>query len=375
MDSLRLTIVISTLGPGGAERVVSAMSNFWAERGTDVTLVTFTPPDEDHYPLHPAVKRIQVELLWRSSGILRRARDQAVRLTRLRRAITGSRPDIVVSFVEKTNVRVLMSLLGTGLPVVVSERSNPDLWTIGPAWGLIRRLLYRRATAVVVQTEQVRTWVADLVDPSCIAVIPNAVRWSDRSPSPMQSSKKHTVAGMGRLSPEKGFDQLITAWSLAAKHLTGWRLLILGDGPERDNLKVQACQLGIDHQIDFTGLVTDPADWLLDTDVFVLPSRFEGFPNALLEAMSLGIASVSFDCDNGPRDIIRDGVDGLLVEPEDCQALADAIVRLASDPSLRAEMSRRAIEVRERFSETRIMKQWESLLHDSLRKRSKSPGD
>jgi GalNAc-alpha-(1->4)-GalNAc-alpha-(1->3)-diNAcBac-PP-undecaprenol alpha-1,4-N-acetyl-D-galactosaminyltransferase len=143
-------------------------------------------------------------------------------------------------------------------------------------------------------------------------------------------------------------------------------LSILGDGPERASLEALASRLGISSRTRFLGWVRDPGTVLSRGDLFVLSSRYEGFPNALLEAMSCGLPAVSFDCPSGPREIIRDGVDGILVPPQDVDSLSAAMDRLMSSPAERQVLASRAAEVNERFGLERVAKIWEDVIYDLI---------
>lgn len=167
---------------------------------------------------------------------------------------------------------------------------------------------------------------------------------------------------MGRLDRQKGFDLLIEAFSrIAAKH-PDWSVHILGDGSERAALEALIESKHLAGRVVLRGWVDDPVAELRAAELFVLSSRFEGFPNALLEAMACGLPAVACDCPGGPAEIIRAGTDGLLVPPEDTAALAAALEQLMSDDELRARLAGRASEVKRRFSVERFFEQWEAVL-------------
>jgi glycosyltransferase involved in cell wall biosynthesis len=167
---------------------------------------------------------------------------------------------------------------------------------------------------------------------------------------------------VGRLSPEKGFDVLVRAFARIAPWFPDWTLQILGTGPQRGQLEDLADSLGVRDNVRWAGWVEEPESALLESGVFVLPSRYEGFPNALLEAMACGLPCIASACDSGPAEIIRDGVDGLLVPPENVDALADALRQLVSDEDKRARLGRHAVEVTSRFSREAFFGRWEEAL-------------
>jgi glycosyltransferase involved in cell wall biosynthesis len=171
-----------------------------------------------------------------------------------------------------------------------------------------------------------------------------------------------TLVAMGRLARQKGFDVLLDAFARCAPAHPEWKLLILGEGEERTRLEAQVRALGLDGRVQLPGRVQRPGAILRRAELFVLPSRWEGFPNALLEAMACGVAAIAADCPSGPRDIVRPGVDGVLVPPEDPAALAAALDRLLTDGEERRRLAARAPEVRERFGLPQVMARWDALL-------------
>lgn len=362
---MRITLVISTFTAGGAERVMSVMANYWAERGEDMTLITLSPQPNDWYTLDRRIKRVALDALSSSAHVVQALRENVRRILRLRRALRGAQPDVIVSFLDKTNVLTLMASWGLGIPVVISERNDPREYNIGLAWSVLRSVLYRRADAIVVQSCAIRDWALKLSGIKATYVIPNPMRQIGRESE--QASKPHAsahaIVAMGRLVEQKGFDILIEAFSRCAAKHSDWSLVILGEGPRRASLQTVAEDLGIGERVHLVGQVREPATILKGADLFVLSSRYEGFPNALVEAMACQLPVVSTDCSSGgPRDIIRDGVDGILVPPKDVAALANAMERLMGDQTERQRLGSRAGEVVERFSLNRVMKLWDDLL-------------
>lgn len=359
---MRITLVISTFGAGGAERVMSVMANYWVEQGKDITLITLSPQSNDWYKLHPRVKRVGLDVLSMSAHIGQAIRDNVRRIIGLRRALRRVHPDVVISFLDTTNVLTLMASRGLGIPLIVSERNDPHQNSIGSAWSGLRSLLYRHADAVVVQSGAIRDWALRLPGIKAIYVIPNPVN-STGNGSEQASRRRgsaHTIAAMGRLVRQKGFDILIEAFGRCAGKHSDWSLVILGEGPQRASLQNFAADLGIADRVNLAGQFLEPATVLKRADLFVLSSRYEGFPNALLEAMACQLPVVSTDCSGGgPREIIRDGVDGILVPPEDVAALADAMDRLMANSNERRRLGTRACEIIERFSIGRIMALWD----------------
>jgi glycosyltransferase involved in cell wall biosynthesis len=170
------------------------------------------------------------------------------------------------------------------------------------------------------------------------------------------------VIAVGRLSAEKGHAKLLEAFQPLAARFPDWELVIHGEGSERPRLEQLAAHLGVGERVTLPGWSKDVESVLREADLFVLPSRYEGFPNALLEAMAAGVASISFDCDSGPREIIRNGIDGLLVPPGDVTALTQAMASLMSDEANRRQLASQARSVVERFGQGEVYRRWDEIL-------------
>jgi glycosyltransferase involved in cell wall biosynthesis len=267
----------------------------------------------------------------------------------------------VVSFTDKMNVLTLLACWGGPWQVVIAERSDPRHQLLGPLWEWLRRRAYPRCHAWVVQTEAVARFARTLAGQRPVVVIPNAVA-PPAAAIPPPEQRPTRITGIGRLSPEKGFDVLVRAFACLAPWYPDWTLQIFGTGPQRGQLEDLADSLGVRDNVCLAGWIDRPESVLLESGVFVLPSRYEGFPNALLEAMACGLPCVASACDSGPAEIIRHGVDGLLVPPENVDALADALRQLVSDEAQRARLGRRAVEVTSRFSREAFFARWEEVL-------------
>ena len=364
---MRIALVIDSLRSGGAEKIACTLVNHWTESRNEITLVTFASADTDFYTIDVRVNRIALGLNRSSRNWVEFVRNNMQRIKMLRGAVRSSEFDVLVSFVDKTNVLVLLATLGLGVPVVVSERTDPRKHPIGKVATCLRILLYPRARAVVVQTAGVAEWARHIVGSEAVYVIPNPVAeqflgtWNA---NPKESG--HSVVAMGRMGREKGFDLLLKAFARCAERHPEWSLRLVGEGTERERLRTLADELGIERKVKLCPVTKEPEKALRESDLFVLPSRYEGFPNVLLEAMASGLPVISFDCPSGPREIIRDGIDGILVPAEDIEALASAMERLMETEEERRRLAVRAIEVRERFEISRVMGMWRSVLDEAV---------
>ena len=384
---MRLTLIISSLSSGGAERVMSSMANHWAQNGRWITLLTFDdgskPP---FYDLHPQVNLYPLNLFKASINPMERVGNALKRHWALRRAIVASRPQAVLSFIDTANVRVLLTTLGLSLPVIVSERIDPAHHSISRRWSTLRQWLYPRATCLVVQTQDALAYFSVAVRQKA-RVIPNPVtappdlpaeqlayprtshRQTQASGGKVRSKRRaKTVIAMGRLARQKGFEQLLKAFAEISHKHPAWSVVVWGEGSLRPKLEAVRNELGLKGRVSFPGYTREPFEEMRQADLFVLSSHYEGFPNALCEAMACGLPVVSFDCPSGPREIIRDGIDGILVPPGDAQALAAAMDRLMDDETERVRLAARAPEVVKRFGVEKVMGMWEAVIREAMEK-------
>ena len=343
---------------------MSILANHWAANGRQVTLITFASADMDFYALHPEVKRVGLGLMAISRHPWEALRNNLHRLKRLRQEIRASAPDVVISFIDEVNVLTLLTGLSLGKPVMVSIQTDPRSHYLGRVLYALRRLLYPRAHAVVVPSDDVWRWTQRFVRKERLHTIPNPVTLPASKPNDAAYSlgPGRTVVAVGRLHPVKGYDLLIQAFARCAEEHPDWSLAILGEGEERGRLEALADELGVADRVGMPGRVKNLTKLLRQADLFVMSSRYEGFPIALLEAMACGLPVISTDCSGGPREIVRDGVDGVLVAPEDVGALGTAMGRLMSDGGERERLASRAVEVNERFGLEKVMAMWEDVL-------------
>jgi len=361
LDQRRLTMVIHALSGGGAERVFCTLANHWVQSGRGVTVITLAAADEGVSRLDSRIRRMGLGLLQESHSPWEQVRNTCIRVQRLRQAIREAGASRVISFTDKMNVLTLLACWREPRQVVIAERSDPRHQSLGTVWEWLRRRMYPRCHAWVVQTESVARYARRLAGSRPVYVIPNAVA-PPAAAIPPSEQRRPRIVGVGRLSREKGFDLLIQAFARIAPWFPDWSLQILGEGPQRGELEDLADSLGVRDNVQLAGWVERPEPALLEAGVFVLPSRYEGFPNALLEAMACGLPCVASACESGPAEIIRDGVDGLLVPPENVDAMAEALKQLLSDDAKRARLGQRAVEVTSRFSLEAFFTRWEAVL-------------
>jgi GalNAc-alpha-(1->4)-GalNAc-alpha-(1->3)-diNAcBac-PP-undecaprenol alpha-1,4-N-acetyl-D-galactosaminyltransferase len=362
----RIAVVIHSLTGGGSEHVAARMASWWADHGHEASLLTLDSVENDTIPISSAVRRIGLGLMSESSGLLSAVLANRRRVRQLRRALLETNAEHVVSLTDRMNVVTLLACRGTQLQPVVSERIDIRHHAIGRLWSWLRRRTYPRAKAVVVQTAGIRDAVLPIAGRAPVEVIPNCVWPSDENSSPGQFDLKgdrRWLASVGRFDHQKGFDRLLDAFGLIADRHPNWNLVLIGDGSQRSDLESQIESLRLADRVLLPGWVENPWRALGEqADAYALSSRYEGFPNALLEAMSVGLCPVAFDCPSGPAEIIQHETNGLLVASGDVAALAESLDRVMTNDALRQRLADKAKNVREQFSVERYFEQWNALL-------------
>lgn len=362
---LRVLLFIHSLHGGGAERVAADLSAHWADMGREVMVVTQASADGDVYTLHPKVRREVLHTAGEGGG-LRGIWSNVQRVRALRRVIKAFRPDIVLGMMTTASVLSVLACTGLSCRVVATEHTHPPSQTLSGFWQRLRRLTYPRAARVVALTRGTAQWIEQHVPGSRLAVIPNPVHWPLPKGEPMlappSGDGRKRLLAVGRLHADKGFDLLLQAYARLAPSHPDWDLVILGEGDERRALEAQVREAGLQDRVSLPGRAGNVGDWYQGADLYVLTSRFEGLSNTLLESMASGLAAVAFDCDTGPREIVREGVDGVLVRPNgDVDALCRELDAVMGDAALRQRMAEAATAVRERFSAERVLGQWKEL--------------
>lgn len=343
--------------------MLADMANYWNRKGWRITLATWAgPASKDFYDLDSGVRRIWLDIGERRPPLLGRLWSYFRRIRKLRAALAMARPNAVLSFIDTSNVMTLLACAGARWRVVVSERSNGAAnERMSPIWRALRVATYWTADAVVSQTPDAARWISHRCRVQA-TVIPNPLR----ALPDIESPRELMVLAVGRLSREKGFDLLIWAFSGLAQEFVDWRLVIIGDGPERSSLLCLGEQLGLGERIELRAPERNIESWMASAGLVVQPSRFEGFPNVVLEAMGMGAAVISANCRSGPAEIIKDGVNGRLVPVEDVAVLVRVMSELMRHPEERARLGNEARRVRQDFRQDLVMQKWENCVAPEL---------
>ena len=372
----RVVLYIDSLKTGGAERVTLMFARWLAEEDWRATVLTRHGASRDFYPVPAGVQRTiePGDPLWlRRGGV----RGFPLRVLRLRAWLRGHQPDLVFGITTLPAIQLLLAVRGMACPCIVSERNFPPLKRPSWPWRLLRRLTYPWAQLHLVQTEATGRWLAQHLNARPQLCLANPVAWPlprfapDPDPNAWLARRKvgaeqQVLLAVGTKSHQKGFDRLVAMFVLLAQRHPQVHLVILGlDAVQYHGVDQQAQLRRLlpqaAHRLHFPGRVGNVQDWYERSDLFLLPSRYEGFPNVLLEAMASGCCCVSSDCPQGPSELIRDGVNGRLLPNEaNPDTWAEVVSELLADSEQRRRLADAALDVRQRFSEERLRRRFMS---------------
>ncbi len=399
---MHIAMYIGSLQKGGAERVMVNLAEYFYSQGHKVTLVTTYLAKEEYQVEHAAWKVVpagadggtlacdtEENPVWvnlnggEKGGIRRvfsallkeeqksRVANLGLRKEKLRKIWRELKPDIVLSFIGKNNIMALSTATREDIKVVVSVRADPYMEYDSRTLRAGMLATFGKAAGIVVQTTDARNFFPAYIRRKC-TILPNSV-----NPSFIRKrycgERENSIVMVGRLDENKNQAMVMEAFSEIVKEgYSDYKLKLYGDGPDRLKLQRLAVSLGIGSNIEFAGNVSHVAEHIEKASMFVLASSQEGMPNSLIEAMSLGLPCISTDCPcGGPKDLITDGVNGLLVPVKDKDAMKMAILRLIKNKELADKLSQNAIYVQDKFSPDVVNKMWEEYFESILDKKKK----
>lgn len=352
--SKKITIITRNMLSGGAERVIAQLANYFADRGICCKIITMDQT-EVFYSLDPSVAVTGI-----GEQSANKLVDKCLRYGKLRKQILQDRPDVVLSMPEEIGVYVLLALLGTGIPVYVSERNNPWVMPDVKVTRMLRRLMYPFARGLIFQTEMARSYFPERIRKKGV-VIPNPVDRA-RIPKPYEGVREKVIVGAGRLEKQKNFGLLVSAFARFSRNHPEYSLCIYGEGSLRPELEALARNLGIQDRVLLPGRRSDLLEQMNLGSMFVLSSDYEGMPNVLIEAMCMGMAVIATDCPSGgPRELIQNGENGILVPVGSEEEMAQAMEMLM-DPERAEAMGRQARRLLDRLAGEKIFRAWKEVL-------------
>lgn len=359
MSKGTLLFYINAIHEGGAERVILQLAKHFAIDGYKSVLVT-SFVDENEYPVPDAVERISIEKEQKHQGKLAR---NISRISALRKIIKEHKPSAVISFMAEPNFRAIVAGVGLKSKTIVSVRNDPNREYAGRLGRFIGKRVIPYADGVVFQTEDAKQWFPKAVQEK------SKVIFNDVDPVFFETRYigGKDIVTLGRLSEQKNHRLLIEAFSRIADKHPEVNLLIYGTGQLADDLSAYINDLELEKRVFLMGNTTEAEKVLSTAGYFVLSSDYEGMPNALMEALAVGVPSISTDCPcGGPKTLINDGENGMLVPVNDVAALSAAMDRLLSDSDLSATLGKNAKRLALNYKTDRVFAEWKKYVEKQI---------
>ena len=349
---MNITFVTPGMNYGGAERVISILSNQWVSMGHNVNLIIIGENPECVYTLDNAVK---VHCIGGLSG--KPVISHIKLIKKIKKCILDFKSDVVISFMNDSCAYSALALGHTKIPLFYSERNDPTRVNQRKIDKLYRKIVENKSKGIVFQTNGAKSYYKKSVQNKSMVIL-NPFD-TQNLPEYNFDNREKTIVSVGRLQPQKNQALLIDAFALIAKDFPDYTLKIYGDGVLKEELQNQIAKAGLGNQVILMGAHKDVLNKINTSSLFVLSSDFEGLPNALIEAMCIGIPSVSTDCSpGGARELIEDGENGFVVPCNDAQALADAMKKVLSDNELARKFSVEGKKISNRMESKEIAEKW-----------------
>ena len=338
---------IGTLCNGGAERVVSILAGHMAKQGMDVEILTYYDMPVS-YELDERVKLTAVETMTGST-------NKVKNLLAIRKYFKKY-GNVVISFLAPFNIMAIAANFGNGVPMIVADRNDPTKVPSNFVVRKVRDVLYCFADGVVVQTQKNKAYFSRIVQKKS-KVIYNPIDLKEYAQIALKSEKEKKIVTAGRLMPQKNQKMMIRAFAAVHAKYPEYQLVIYGEGPSRQELEDLVEELGLKKSILLPGNVSDIHEHIKNAEMFVLSSDYEGMPNALIEAMCLGLASISTKV-SGATDLIHDHENGILTDLDNQEQLEKAMLELIENKELTNKLAVNAAKLGERLEVSKIMQQW-----------------
>ena len=356
---MKITIFIGGLSGGGAERVVCNLSNHLVEHGYEVKLLTMAD-DQPSYVLDQNINRY---ILLRENERKNTVYNFFLRYKRLKKFVKNNKTDVYIVFLPITTILLLWFRRYISVPILASERNDPSrMNTLIKV--LIKRLIHR-ADGVIFQTQDALEWYKLYLKKAKTVIIPNAINRDFLNAKPYDTNKRREIiASVGRLTEQKNYKLLIKAFAVIKRDYSNYELIIYGEGNQRAELLELAKMLNVSEHVKLPGYVNNISDRLQEVSMFVLSSNYEGIPNALIEAMCLGIPCIATDCPvGGPKSLIKDRENGILIPVNNQNEMVNAIKLIINNKTLAKTIGDNARAIINDLSPDIIYNKWEEFIN------------
>lgn len=340
---------------GGAERVISILANIWCDMGHEVSIfITAT----DRQPVYKMNKKIKVEYFadYNEKGV-----SHFKLIAAIRKFVRKEKPDSVLSFMNDVCAYTIIALMGTGIPVIYSERNDPNKTNQGKIEKICRKIVENGATYIVFQTNGAKMCYSEKVQRKS-GIILNPVELNKIPVRTLENINYSEIVSVGRLESQKNQELLIDAFSLVSQKHKDVILKIFGEGSLKNKLQNRIDELGLTDKVLLMGAKSDVLERIKESFFFVLSSDFEGLPNSLIEAMCMGMPCISTDCSPGGARQLLGNERGLIVPCGYKEELAEAINMYLENKDIAMRYGEEAYKLRDEIESHTVAKEWINLI-------------
>lgn len=348
---------------GGAGNIAQILATEYSKKKNEVIMILMNRHNEPRYSMD------NIRVIDFKHDIIK-SENLLVIIKNIRKVIISEKPNVIISFIHNNNALVGISLLGTRIPLIVSERGNPQKITPKFPWNILRKVAYNRAELVSVLFDNFKTFDNNSYENKAV-VTPNPVMsplYIKDGTESLHNHKKVRFVSFGRLAEIKRFDLMIEIFSSTHRKHPNSELYIYGEGPKKRDLITLINKLNLDSAVALKGSTKDVYKNLVEADIYLMTSKQEGFPNALCEAMAVGIPSVSFKCHNGLSEIVNNGENGFLIEDGYIEEFCSAIDLLISNKELYSRISEHSKEIVQKYNINEVLKLWDDYIKAAIQK-------
>jgi len=363
MKNQRILFVIPSMQQGGAERIVSVIANFWAQRNYQVSIISFDNTGS-FYALNSKVAYYNLNSAVNKYGIFNSTINNIIRIINYFKYVRKANADVIISFTRNANIYCIFYNFFVKRPLIITDRTNPQFSILPKILNTLSSHIYKYANGIVIQTPETLQIYNKLkiILPKKKEIIFNPL---DKTTFDTidGAKKKNIVLAVGRLENEiKQFNKLIHIFNDSRN--SEWELHIAGSGSDYQNLENQIKELHLEKKVFLLGSVQQLNKLYQESKIFALTSSREGFPNALCEAMANGCACISYDCATGPSAIINHNINGILIEQGNEEKFRDELSVLMNNEVAIERISIEARKIVNILDESKIIKQWEVFIDE-----------
>ncbi len=350
----KVLFVMNRLGKGGAERVATLIANELYKKKYEIKFISYNNI-EDTYKIDKHIKCEKLEIKSRNK-IIRKIK----RIINLRKKIKEYKPDIIIAFEYFVNMQTILASLGLNIKVIISERNDPN--KTGNKIGIkqLRSLLYKFSDILVCQTEEAKLYFHEKIRKKTV-IIPNPIM--PELPKRCEGKRKKEIVTFCRISKQKNLKMMIDAFEMLTKDFPDYKLVIYGEGPEKDRIEEYIQEKGLNNKITLKGFAQDVHKKIVNSSMYVSSSDYEGISNSMIEAMGIGLPTICTDCPcGGARMMIEDGINGMLIPVGDTKKLYQSMKKIIDEPELAEKLSKNSIKINKRLNQNKITKMWLELI-------------